>query len=261
MIGKYQKLTILGAILLGVIMFFGFSLKKPDLKEIESRRLLNRVENSEPVLVSKAEKKLNADQADLIHVIKKAVDRSADDSEKVKNLKDLSGKWFDFGYPVISTIYAKQIAKIEETAEAWAIAGSTSYIALRRTEDNAGRNYAGESAIQCYENAVSLAPDDISYKVNLALTYVEYPPADEPMKGVLMLLDQEKDFPDEPLILKSLAQLSIKTGQYDKAAQRLERIIEQNPHDQKSWCLLAETYRHLSVSADQIEKANENCRN
>lgn len=261
MIGKYQKLTILVAIALGAILFFGFSLKKPDLKQIESKRVLNRVDNSEPVLISTAEKKLNPDQADLIHIIKHSVEKSEDDAEKTKHLKDLSGKWFEFDYPVISAIYAKQIAKIEESPEAWAIAGSTSYIALRKSEGDIERKYAGESALQSFENAASLAPEDLSHKVNLALTYVEFPPQSEPMKGVLMLLDLEKDFPEDPLILKSLAQLSIKTGQYDKAAQRLEKMVELDPQDQKAWCMLVEAYRHLSVDSERVEEAIEYCRN
>src|SRR5699024_6533829 len=156
-------------------------------------------------------------------------------------------------------IYAKRIAEIQNDADSWAIAGSTSYIALRNADSEDKRNYAGASAIQAYENAISLAPDDIALKVNLALTYTEFPPKGEPMKGVLMLVDLEKEHPDEPLILKSLAQLSIRTGQYEKAVDRLEKVVEMNPHDQKAWCLLADTYQNLSVNQELVHKAIEHC--
>lgn len=257
---KPQWIAVIVTLLLGSVMYFGFSIKKPDVVKNESTRALNQNSTSKSILLKRAKNELNSKQSDLIHVVQQSVDESSDDSTKIKNLKNLSGKWFEFGYPTIATVYAKEVAKTAKTAEAWSIAGSTAYIALRKAKNDLEKKYARATAIESYESAVSLAPDDISYKVNLAMTYVEAPPEGNPMKGVMMLLDMNKKHPDQPLILKSLAQLAIKTGQYEKAAGRLEKVVKLNPGDKKAWCLLSEAYKNMQVQKNQLQRAVNKCK-
>lgn len=260
MLGKSQWLTIGVALLVGIGLYYGFSLKKPSLNNIEAKRLLNQVENSEPILIAQATDKLNPEQADVIHVLHGKVQEADTDTLKAHFMKSLSGKWYDYGFPTISSIYAQRIADIEKTAAAWSIAASTSYIAMQNANTEMERKYARASAISSYEKAITLAPDDISYKVNLALTYVKAPPEGKPMKGVLMLLNLDKKYPNDPLVMKSLAKLAIQTRQYQKAADRLVKLLEKYPEDIKAWCLLSEAYRNLSVSPNTLNEAIEHCR-
>ena len=96
--------------------------------------------------------------------------------------------------------------------------------------------------VMAFENAISINPDNIAHKVNLALCYAERPPVDNPMKGVLMLVELNKSAPKNVLVLNTLARLAIRTGQYDRAIERLSTAIEEEPNNEKSICLLAQAY-------------------
>jgi len=82
-------------------------------------------------------------------------------------------------------------------------------------------------------------------KVNLALCYVEYPLQDNPMKGILMLVDLNKNNPDNSLVLTNLGRLAIQTRQYDKAIERLGRVVELDPKNRNANCLLAQAYGEM----------------
>lgn len=262
MLGKYQWFTIGVALIAGIVLYFGLSMKKPKMENVESTRLLNQMEISETIILRRAQKKLSAQQGDIIHLLQKSIEKnSGNDTLKIQYLKRLSGKWYEYGYPIVSAIYAQEVAGIENKPEAWAIAGSTAFIALGEADNDLDRKYARAAAIKSYESAVSLAPDELSFKVNLAMTYVEAPPQGNPMKGVLMLLEMDEKYPDEPLILKTLAELGIRTGQYQKAANRLVKVTQLNPDDRRAWCLLVEAYKHISVDPVLLNEAVEHCRN
>jgi uncharacterized protein HemY len=109
-------------------------------------------------------------------------------------------------------------------------------------------------AIQALENAISIDPETVQYRVNLALIYAERPPQDNPMKGVQMLLSLNEKHPDDVLVLNALARLAIKTGQWDKAQQRLERAEALDPENITTICLLAEIYDQLKDQRAQALK-------
>jgi predicted Zn-dependent protease len=57
-----------------------------------------------------------------------------------------------------------------------------------------------------------------------------------------MLLELSKEYPDENIVQITLARLAVKTGQYEKAINRLLKILEKTPDDANANCLLAEIY-------------------
>jgi uncharacterized protein HemY len=77
------------------------------------------------------------------------------------------------------------------------------------------------------------------------LIYAENPPQDNPMKGILMLLDLNKKFPENVGVLVNLGRLGLKTAQFEKAAQRLEKVIVLEPDNRSANCLLIEAYEGL----------------
>ena len=82
---------------------------------------------------------------------------------------------------------------------------------------------------------------DIDNEVNLALTYVEVPLEDNPMKGILMLRELNENHPENVTVIMQLARLSLQTGQFDKAVERLEKVIELRPSSANAYCCLLYT--------------------
>jgi predicted Zn-dependent protease len=62
------------------------------------------------------------------------------------------------------------------------------------------------------------------------------------MRGILMLRELNEALPNNVLVMNTLARLAIKTGQIDRAIQRLETSLGLEPDNQNTICLLATAY-------------------
>lgn len=142
------------------------------------------------------------------------------DSQRVKYLKSLASLWFSEDKPLVSGHFAEKIADIVQDLPSWSIAGTTYTIAAQRSAEEQEKKYAIGKSRLAFEKALSIEPENIDNKINLALTYVEVPLEDNPMKGILMLRDVNQSHPDNVPVIMQLARLSLQTGQLDKAVDR-----------------------------------------
>lgn len=250
---KSQIVTILFSIALVLVLYYGCERVPPDQKEIEQSRSLV-VESTDPsVLIQKAKANVSSVENAQIGILEQELEASLTDSTKLPILERLSGKYYELGYPALSGYYAQRIAEIRNTEEAWSISGTTYSIALQRSEDDQIRTFLTGRAVQAFENAISLNPDNPANQVNLALVYTSNPPQENPMQGIQLLLDLNNRYPDNVYILNNLGRLAIQTGQFDRAIERLERAYDITPDNSNTICLLAKAYQ----SAGYIDKASQ----
>lgn len=256
---KLQSIVLTAGLGLFCLLYFGFSLKPEEFGDIERKRTVSSEITDISNLIRDVQDKLSSDQKSYLFALEKEIEISENKSNKKELLKKLSGKWFEFGQPQIAGFYAEKIAEEENTVEAWSIAGTTYAATFKSNLKKKVKDYALNKATASFENAISLDPDAIQPKVNLALCYVENPLQDNPMKGILMLLDLNKQNPDEPLILTNLGRLAIQTGQYEKAIQRLEKVLELVPNNRNANCLLSQAYSEIGnkeKAAAYLKKCN-----
>ncbi len=239
---KLQIGVLTVGLFLFCLLYFGFSPIPKNLAGIESKRAMSSEVTDINNLIRDVQAELTSDQKSYLITLEKEIEGSENESNKQELLKRLSGKWFEYKQPHIAGFYAEKVAEIENTPIAWSIVGTTFASAFKSKSEKKVKDYALGKAIGAFENAISLDPEDIQHKVNLALCYVEYPPQDNPMKGILQLINLNKDNPDNPLVLTNLGRLAIQTGQYDKAIQRLGRAVEIEPENRTANCLLAQVY-------------------
>ncbi len=174
-------------------------------------------------------------------------------------LEKLAGEWFRAGHPAISGIYARKIAEASATAEDWSIAATTFTLCLQQEgTDNKTLQFCSAQAEEAYQSAISLDPDDVDARINLAVSYTDFPPQDNPMKGIMMLRDLEKQYPGNARVYITLAQLAIRTNQLDRAAQRLEKAVELEPDNPDAVCPLARVYEQLNQQ-EQAAAMIEQC--
>ena len=245
--------------LLFLVLYFGFDIKPKSQKQLEKTRAVNIEATSIENLIKEARIKLGAKYG-LIEALHLELNESKNDSLKVEKLKQLSGKWYELGFAAISGYYAEEIARINEDADSWSIAGTSYLLAIQQSEEVKVQTWSLQRSVKAFEAAISMEPQNINHQINLALAYVEMPPADNPMKGILMLRQLDETFPDNVKILSQLGRLSISTNQLDNALKRLKRAEELDPENKSVICLLAITYEKKgdSVLAD---KYNSKCVN
>ncbi len=241
-------------------LYFGFSTKPKERERIEAKRAIEGAATDPGTILKSAETKISEAQKGEISRLAAEIEAEKSEAKKAELLKKLSGAWFQAGSPLASGIFAEKVAEIEKTDAAWSVCGATFQTALTRAADETERQFAGKKSVAAFENAVSLAPKNAEHQVNLAAVFADFPPADNPMKAVLMLRDLEKKYPSEPSVFNALGRLAIKTGQWDRAIARFEKTLELDSKNLQANCLVAEAYEKTNQS-EKAKKARENCEN
>ncbi len=247
---QIQKIFIASFIALLFVMYFGCETKPTKIKSLEKSRELSMEATSIENIIREAKKKLSANQIATIETFAESARK--DTINKIQNFELMARQWFDLGVPVISGYYAEEIANIKNTADAWSIAGTSYIYGIKGSQDEKEREFAKSRAIKALEKAISLDPDNVNHKINMALCYVEKPDQDNPMKGILQLRELNTKYPQNTSVLNQLARLALKTNQIDKAIQRLNESLAIDGKNESTICLLAEAY---GLSGDKINEA------
>lgn len=143
-----------------------------------------------------------------------------------------------------SGYYYSMLANLDtNNANLWASAGLRLTSALDMETDSTFRAILGQKSIEWLIKASVADPANADIKADLAQAYVLG--SDKPMQGIQMLRELvEKD----PAHLKSnlyLAQLSIKSGQYEKAIERFLEINRLYPNYAEAYLGLGEAYYQM----------------
>ncbi len=247
---RLQSVIILLVLGLFCLLYFGFDTKKP-ANQIDFGQTKSQADTEVQTFIEEAKKVIPSDSLSWLSSLENSIKVSGDMKEKAELYKKLSGWWYRQNRVDLAGYYAEKVAEIENTDAAWAIAGTT-YTSDASALSNESKQFCQDKSVEVFEKAIQLAPNNIAHQVNLALCYVNHPPADMPMKGIQLLLDINKKEPENVMVLLTLARLAIKTGQFDKAIARLEKVIAVEPDNVQAACLLADAYSSVGNS----EKAN-----
>lgn len=256
---KLQLAAISAAILLLFAMYFGCDTKAKGIQRSEKSRALSSEKTDINLLLKNAREVISPAQNTFVAKLEEEIEKAPGDTAKVALLKQLSGKWYEFGQPAIAGFYAQSVAELDNSEQAWSISGTTYSICVQQATEEDVKEFCGKRAIAAFERATSLNPENVAHKMNLALSHAAFPSADNPMKGPAMLLDLNKQYPENVSILNSLARLAIKTGQLERALERLKKAVALEPENVSSNCLLAEVYDNLKKAAE-AEQYLEKCR-
>ena len=257
--GKVQwYLLALGFIAAGAIYFL-FDIRPPESKEFDKVRSMNGSTTSEEVLIREGLEQLPPQAQSEIRALGLSVREAAGRSDSLDLYKSLSGSWFAADNAVVAGIYAERVAALEASANAWGIAGTTFALAAKKSDNGSKEQlYALDHARAAFESAISLDPDNIDHRVNLAVTYADFPPEDNPMQGIQSLLGLSRNYPDHPGVLYQLGRFGMQTGQHEKAIGRLEKVVEMEPNRVRAYCLLVEAYEAIG-NTDKARIAREKC--
>jgi len=208
---------------------------------------------------AEARKNLGPEDIDLLDNLESQLMVAGEDSVKSQVLRELSGYWYRLNNPLLAGAYAKQIAEIEQDALSWSIAGTTFAAALTRQDlGEELRQQARDQAVEAFENAISLEPGVIEHRINQALCYIETPDTAQPMKGVQMLATLATNYPESALPAYHLARLAVKTGQMERAEERIGQALEKDSTNSKIACLAIDIYTANNKTAE-AEKLKQRC--
>lgn len=245
---REQTYYILGAIVVLALLLFGFDTKPSTQKTLEKSRVLNTPAFDIEGMRAEARKDLQADQVQYAETLESQLRFADSDSTKINLLMSLSGFWYQAGKPLLAGYYARLLAELRQDAESWSITGTTFGSALIRPDIQAeDKILARDQAVAAFENAISLEPDSVSHRINLALSYVEVPESGQPMKGIQMLASLAEKYPDSPQPFFHLASLAMRTGQVGRAQERIEQALSLDSTNVRIVCLAADIYKEAAM--------------
>jgi predicted Zn-dependent protease len=254
---KVQIFAIVGSAILALSLYIGCETTPDKFRKLEKSRQLSVEGTDIEWLKQEAKAKFSPAQVAQFDELENALGAASSDSARLAGLQQLSGAWFDAGIYAVAGHYAQMAAEQAPDGERWGIAGATYAIGLQRAESDNLKAFCSKRALEAFENAVSLDPGEVSHKINLALVYTERPPQENPMKGIQMLLQLQQEYPENAGVYYQLGRLAIQTGQYAKAAERLEKAIALGSRRTEAFCLLQQAYEALG---DQIKAAQAGTR-
>lgn len=245
---KGQIALGVGTLILALALYFG---GKTVVKKEQTATVSTGSFSFEQYEEQQTAKLLPAEKSQLATITEalKAV-KPADTATFKKLYLQTSDFWKNLNNPALGAYYFYQFAKVEGTKVAMENAGDVLVSAYKSTEDSVILNNLITFALRSYEEAVQKDGSDVELKIKLADAYVQG--SQEPMKGIGILRQLSDSLPDNVPVLLALGRLSIQSGQYDKAKERLQKILQLEPQNTEALYFLAITEAQLGHDDEAI---------
>lgn len=143
--------------------------------------------------------------------------------------------------------YIELVAIDIPNEENWQKAGDSYYEAFEFAIDPQKAALLGEKSRTYYNKVLKLTPGRLDLKTKVAMTHVS---SDNPMQGVMMLREVLEEDPDYAEAIFNMGLLAIRSGQYERAVGRFERLVQLQPDNY-------EAYFYLGVSFKELGNKNE----
>lgn len=217
-------ILLLSLVVLGQMGYTVPETKKGETSEEEPKELL-----TEEIVLAEARNLLDSTQTVWLADLDKEKAQATTTTKEAEVLKLISRTWFEYGNYIVSGYYARKVAELLDSGEAWGIAGTTYGMGFKSSPKNDEKILAARQAIAALGKARALEPDTLQHALNEGLMYLELSAVDAtvmPMKGVRMLQDLDKQYPDNVMVNMTLARLSAtRSGDLAKAKPRLEKVL------------------------------------
>ena len=237
-----------GLFILFSLLFFGNTVAKKDAPQTtvagkQGTASLFDIKNE----ILNAKKALSVPQLNYVNQLENSVSRGAVKEQQVLAFNRLAAFWDDSVHQHdLHNFYTSQSAKLVNSEKSLTFAAQLMLNDLRNEPNLAKRGWKSEQAITLFEQAIQLNPANDSLKVGLGSVYIFGKGMggnpQETMKGIQQLLKVVRV--DS---MNMQAQLVLGIGgvistQYDKAVERLQKVLRNQPGNLEAISWLADAY-------------------
>jgi len=153
--------------------------------------------------------------------------------------------------------YLSEAAKLDKSEKNLTFAAQLILDNLRGEQDEAKLNWKAEQAIALFEKAIELNPENDDLKVGLGSCYVfgkgRIGGPQESMKGIQLLLSVVRKDSTNMKAQMMLGVGGYVSGQYDKAIERLQKVVIAQPNNLEAIAFLADAYAAKGDKAEAIK--------
>ncbi len=197
--------------------------------------------------IQAAKEKLSVSRLNYVNELENSIKRGDVKAQQIKVYNQLASFWQDSVHQhELHNFYISQSAKLVNSEKNLTFAAQTILDDLRNEPDPVKRGWKAEQAVELFEKAIALNPENENLKVGLGSCYVfgkgMAGDPQETMKGIQQLLEVvRKDS------MNMQAQLVLGIGgvisiQYGKAVDRLQIVLKNQPGNLEAVSWLADAY-------------------
>ena len=253
---KQLIIAIAGVVLVALLFIFGnivapkSKVEAPVAKAVKSFNILQFIEEEK--------KHLSASQLINLSKLENSVTRGDVSSQLFTANTQLANFWKDsvksfepYAY------YLSEAAKLDKSEKNLTFAAQLILDNLRSEQDEAKLNWKTAQAIALFEKAIELNPDNDDLKVGLGSCYIfgkgRVGGPEETMKGIQQLLSVVRKDSNNMKAQMMLGVGGYVSGQYDKAIERLQKVIKAQPDNIEAIAFLADAYAAKGDKAEAIK--------
>ena len=258
---KQLLLIVTGIILVFAIFFFGRTTTTKK-ENTASEKPKNSIQKFDIEQFKNGEKaKLSPSQAITVSKLENSVTRGDVLQQQIKANEALASFWKDSAKSYeLYAFYNSEASKLVNSEKNLTFAARIFLDNLREEKDNSKLNWETDQAIDLFERAIKQNPTNDNLKVELGSCYVFGKGQDgnpeETMKGILMLKSiADKDSTN----MKAQLVLGIgglKSGQFEKAIPRFEKVVKAEPNNVEAVTFLADAYGAVGRKEEAIKFYN-----
>ena len=207
--------------------------------------------------INQAKQNLPAGQVVALGKLENSVTRGDVLKQQIEANKQLASFWKDSIHSFEPyAYYLSQSVKLENSEKNLTFAAQLILDNLRGEQDPAKLNWEAEQAIELFEQAIILNPESDDLKIGLGSCYIygkgRTGRPEETMKGIQQLLSVVKKDSANMKAQLVLGVGGFVSGQYDKAIDRLTKVVKAEPGNLEAVAFLADAYASKGNKAEAI---------
>jgi len=252
---KRQQLVLLygGLVLLVLLYFFGNTTPPATNSPIANSDNINSATLTTVDVLNGAKKNLTAQQSSYLAQLENSVVRGDVKEQQVRVYRQLASYWQDsLRNQEIAAYYFGESAKLENSEKNLNFAARLLLQYLMSEENPGMQTWLATNAKALFEKSLQINPGNDSVQVELGACYLFGNISSTPMEGILKIKQVADRSPNNMYAQLMLGLGDIKSGQYDKAIERLQVVAQKEPNNLQAIFNLAETFERKGDKANAV---------
>ncbi len=253
-------LTIAGLTLTLLLFFFG---RTTETKKNTPAATAPALKNSFNIIqfIDSNKALLNPERAIYITKLENGISRGDVPAQQIKAYNNLASFWKD-SVKVFEpyAYYVYESAKLDNSEKSLTFAAQLFLENLRAEHEEAKLNWETGIAIELFEKAILLNPNNADLKIGLGSCYIfgkgRSGDPQQTMKGIQELLSVVRKDSSNMKAQFVLGVGGFVSGQYDKAIERFKKVVTAQPENVEAIAFLADTYAAKGNKAEAIKWYN-----
>jgi tetratricopeptide (TPR) repeat protein len=256
---KKQQLILVssGVGLLCLIYFFGNTIP-PKKNPGAVAAAAGTKEISFKTILEASRQQLTPAQQAFIAQLETGVVRGDVKEQQIKVYKQLADFWKDSAHLLLPyAYYSAEAAKLENSQKSLTFAAQFFLEGIRRQDNPELQRWMATEAKELFEKALHLAPNNDSLKVGVGSAILFGNLGEGPMEGIAKIREVAERDPENMYAQFMLGLGGMISGQFDKAADRLLKVVQHQPENVEAILMLADAYEQQKDKANAVKWYNE----